>query len=444
MNDLELQSLLDRQAKFRSLRQTPSPQGQMVSGHFVAPNALQYLAAGLRGYGGIKGEEQANAEIQGLQQKRQAMDTEAMGAFSRLMQDQPARQIQPITPNDDEGNPNVPAQMDAQRANPRGAFEALMGAYNPQMRQAGMQGMIRIPEIEAERQFKAEQLKAQQQEREDMRLFRQQEAQAAREARAQELQMKLQDQRTSQAEKLQAQRELQQMQIDARKEMQQMIAANRPAAQAPQVQTLQTESGILERRGNEWVPISVGGKPAMPKGAAGAGNATEGERKAATLLQRMQNSEAQLEEALKKDKTAEKPGLISSGIRATGMEALANTVTPENRQKVEAAQLDILDAALTLGTGAAYTKEQLEGYRKSYFPQLGDKPETIKDKQARLNNILAAARIAAGRSASQVTAQVPPSANPTVNPSLVNPGNPRLNTQNPPRLRFDAQGNPIP
>jgi len=74
------------------------------------------------------------------------------------------------------------------------------------------------------------------------------------------------------------------------------------------------------------------------------------------------------------------------------MDTAANIATPENRQKVEAAQLDILDAALTLGTGAAYTKEQLEGYRKSYFPQLGDKPETIRDKQDRLNNILEAAK----------------------------------------------------
>jgi hypothetical protein len=146
------------------------------------------------------------------------------------------------------------------------------------------------------------------------------------------------------------------------------------------------------------------------KPAAAGGMPTEGERKAATLLQRMQSSEAQLEEALKLDKTAAKPGLASAALRGVGAETLANTVTPESRQKVEAAQLDILDAALTLGTGAAYTKEQLEGYRKSYFPQLGDKPSTIKDKQDRLNNILEAARIAAGRAAGQVTSQPPPSA----------------------------------
>jgi hypothetical protein len=148
-------------------------------------------------------------------------------------------------------------------------------------------------------------------------------------------------------------------------------------------------------------------KEANKTGADKASHATEGERKAATLLQRMQSSEAQLEAALKLDPSAAKPALVPQGLNAIGMGTTANALTPENRQKVEAAQLDILDAALTLGTGAAYTKEQLEGYRKSYFPQIGDKPNTIKDKQDRLNNVLTAARIAAGRAAGQVTAPNP-------------------------------------
>jgi len=133
-----------------------------------------------------------------------------------------------------------------------------------------------------------------------------------------------------------------------------------------------------------------------PKGAEAV--PTEGERKAGTLLQRLSFSQKQLEAALVTDPDSAKPGIFSSGLRAVGMEVLANsTLVPEKRQQVENAQLDILDAALTLGTGAAYTREQLEGYRKSYFPQIGDKPATIKDKQDRLNNVIDAAKIAAGR-----------------------------------------------
>lgn len=126
---------------------------------------------------------------------------------------------------------------------------------------------------------------------------------------------------------------------------------------------------------------------------------TEGERKAATLLQRLTGSLAQLETAVREDPSAASPNLGAEAARRLPFvgEAAANTITPAARQRVEAAQLDILDAALTLGTGAAYTREQLEGYRRSFFPQIGDSDSTIKDKQARLNNVIQAARIAAGR-----------------------------------------------
>lgn len=126
---------------------------------------------------------------------------------------------------------------------------------------------------------------------------------------------------------------------------------------------------------------------------------TEGERKAATLLQRLNFSQRQLAQAVNESKEAAAPNVASEIARSLPLVGgvAANYVTPEARQRVEAAQLDILDAALTLGTGAAYTKEQLEGYRRSYFPQIGDSQGTIDDKAARLKNVIEAARIAAGR-----------------------------------------------
>lgn len=134
---------------------------------------------------------------------------------------------------------------------------------------------------------------------------------------------------------------------------------------------------------------------------------TEGERKAATLLQRMDNSLSQLESVTTVTPDAKKPGYAAEMLRTVAGDTPANLVTPEARQRVEAAQLDILDAALTLGTGAAYTREQLQGYRKSYFPQIGDDPATVKDKTARLQNVLQAARIAAGRAAPEQPAGRP-------------------------------------
>jgi len=135
---------------------------------------------------------------------------------------------------------------------------------------------------------------------------------------------------------------------------------------------------------------------------------TEGERKAATLANRLNFSVSQLNQAIGQDPKAAMPNTSAELARyVTGSDFLANKLNPEQRQVVEAAQLDILDAALTLGTGAAYTKEQLEGYRKSYFPQLGDKPEQIKTKQERLQNILRSAEIASGRAAGSVATAIP-------------------------------------
>jgi len=127
---------------------------------------------------------------------------------------------------------------------------------------------------------------------------------------------------------------------------------------------------------------------------------TEGERTAGFLSERLNNSLNQL-----KVVTGEKPSAASPNVKAeairfvTRSDYLKNLANPEARQQVEAAQYDILDSALTLGTGAAYTREQLESYRQSYFPQLGDKPKTVADKAKRLEGLLDAAYKKAGRAA---------------------------------------------
>ena len=124
----------------------------------------------------------------------------------------------------------------------------------------------------------------------------------------------------------------------------------------------------------------------------------EGERKAATLANRLNFSVDQINQAIGVDPTAAMPNTSVEIARfLSRSEMIPNQMTSAQRQIVESAQLDILDAALTLGTGAAYTQAQLEGYRKSYFPQIGDKPENVTAKRARLQNILRSAEIASGR-----------------------------------------------
>jgi hypothetical protein len=135
---------------------------------------------------------------------------------------------------------------------------------------------------------------------------------------------------------------------------------------------------------------------------------SEGERKAAVLASRLNFSVGQMNEAIGADPKAAMPSTTAEIARfVSRTDFLPNKLTTEQRQIVEAAQEDILDAALTLGTGAAYTREQLAGYKKSYFPQLEDKPAQIKTKQERLNNLLKSAEVASGRASGQITAPIP-------------------------------------
>lgn len=134
---------------------------------------------------------------------------------------------------------------------------------------------------------------------------------------------------------------------------------------------------------------------------------SESERTAGFLTNRVQNSLAQLQSVTGTTPTAASPNFAAEVIKnVTSSDYLKNLANPETRQQVEAAQLEILDAALTLGTGAAYTRDQLDNYRKSYFPQLGDKPATIADKAKRLKNMLDSAMIKAGRAAPNAIPQL--------------------------------------
>jgi len=134
----------------------------------------------------------------------------------------------------------------------------------------------------------------------------------------------------------------------------------------------------------------------------------EGERKAATLASRLNFSVGQMNEAIGLDPKAAMPNTAAEIARfVSRTDFLPNKINTEQRQIVEAAQEDILDAALTLGTGAAYSREQLSGYKKSYFPQMGDSAATIKTKQDRLANLLKSAEVASGRAAKEITAPIP-------------------------------------
>lgn len=146
---------------------------------------------------------------------------------------------------------------------------------------------------------------------------------------------------------------------------------------------VETPEGFFNvpKGGGVGVPV-MGPSGEQLKGVSG-GKATEGERKAATLLSRMQLAQTQMDQGKEG-----MPGFLTSITPRVGL--------PEERKKVEDAQLDFLDAALTLATGAAYTEFQLKGAMQSYFPKFGDDATTIAEKELRRKNLMEAARISAG------------------------------------------------
>jgi len=134
------------------------------------------------------------------------------------------------------------------------------------------------------------------------------------------------------------------------------------------------------------------------KEANPASSMTESERTAGFLLQRLDFAEKQLKDTLQKSPSAAKPSYFAKKLGNIDEDA-ANLITSAARQQIETAQYEILDTALTLGTGASYTPQQIKNYAKSYFAQIGDEPDVIKDKEARLANVVSAAKIKAGRAA---------------------------------------------
>jgi hypothetical protein len=131
---------------------------------------------------------------------------------------------------------------------------------------------------------------------------------------------------------------------------------------------------------------------------------SESERTAGFLAGRVKDATLRLTGAVGNDSDAANPTLGVEMARGVFGDTAANYITDPDRQTVRAAQIDIIDAALTLGTGAAYTKEQLEGYREAYFPKLGDSDEAIKSKREALRSLLVNAQTKAGRAAPDIEA----------------------------------------
>ena len=140
--DLEQQLIDARRRRYGEQAQTQAPQGRMVGGRFVAPHALEYLAAGLRGFGGIRGEQMAEDELRQLQTARKQAVADALRGYYENMLGRPAEVLPP-----DVAGPPQPAKPQNMGA----AFEALSTSPDAAMSQFAQQGAMQFAQKAAEK-----------------------------------------------------------------------------------------------------------------------------------------------------------------------------------------------------------------------------------------------------------------------------------------------------
>lgn len=240
--DLEQQLIDARRRRYGEQAQTQAPQGRMVGGRFVAPHALEYLAAGLRGFGGIRGEQMAEDELRQLQTARQQAVADALRGFNENMQDRPAEVLPP-----DVAGPPQPAQPQ----NIPAAYQALMQAPDPSLRQMGMQGITRLPELQAQKE-----------ERQAQRDFQRQQAELQNQQRIEQLQM----QQQMRLEAMREQNASREQMAQAQREFQKEMAGLRSSitSSQPYFQPVQTAQGVMAfnaRTGRVEPVVGSSGQP---------------------------------------------------------------------------------------------------------------------------------------------------------------------------------------
>lgn len=349
---------LDRRKKMAELLVAQGaegqPQGQMISGYYVPPSWAQRLSPVLSGVIGQSQLRDVETEQATLAEALRKKEGEDLANFYKSLYGQAGTADvvpQGQTLRDDEGNLTYGAQagMAAVPANPQAAFEIATKTSSPLVRAQ-----------------LAEMLKGQKLSEGDV---------------------------ITRYNPMTGQNEIvsqggQKIAPELRQAMQ-MLGINKPIDQlTPQeLQAVENKAIAFKKAGANNISLNL---------------PSEGERKGGFMANILDRNLLQMQTALGVDPSAVKPNVPASIVEAiAGPNLLSRSITPAQRQIIEDSQLDVLDAALTLRTGAAYTREQLKGMRDTYFPKLGDKPPAIAAKNQRLETLLEGAYIVAGRATPQ-------------------------------------------
>jgi hypothetical protein len=353
----EQQQQLNRQQQMAQLLMQQGqqmPQGQMISGRYVAPSFFQNIAPLAQTYFGSQLAEKGDKQALELAAKLRQRYGDELEQFRKIQQGRPAIAGTPDIPTETyETVRGTPAQA-AIPPNLQGAYDFASRAYNPALQAVGIKNL------------------------------------------------------TPEAITL----------SEGQKRFMTMPDGTLKEVGSGGEKMSETQRNYLQAQ-KEGYPNSFFQYQAdLKKAGATSINMPSGEeRKAGFMSTILDRNILQMQNALGVDPTAVKPNVPASIVEAiTGPTLLSRGMKPAQRQIVEDSQLDVLDAALTLRTGAAYTREQLNAMRDTYFPVLLDKPAAIAEKKQRLESLLDGAYIAAGR-ATPPRVSAPPLAPPALPPA---------------------------
>ena len=104
------------------------------------------------------------------------------------------------------------------------------------------------------------------------------------------------------------------------------------------------------------------------------------------------------------------PGVIKRAAEAvpfmgSALGTLTNWTQSEEQQKVEQAQRNFINAVLRRESGAVISPEEFDNARKQYFPQPGDEPGTVAQKDANRQATIAALKTEGGHGYEQARAE---------------------------------------
>jgi hypothetical protein len=352
------QQQLNRQQQMAQMlmqQGSQQPQGQMVSGRYVQPSIFAQLAPLAQLYAGQTIAERGDKKALDLAAQLRQRYGDELEQFRKIQQGRPEIAGTPDVPTETyETVRGTPAQA-AIPPNPQGAYDFASRAYNPALQAVGIKNL------------------------------------------------------TPEAITL----------SEGQKRFMTMPDGTLKEVGSGGEKISETQRNYLQAQKEGYQGNFFQYQADLKKAGATSINMPSGEeRKAGFMSTILDRNILQMQNALGVDPTAVKPNVAASVVESvTGPNLLSRSMKPAQRQIVEDSQLDVLDAALTLRTGAAYTREQLNAMRDTYFPVLGDKPDAVTQKKQRLESLLEGAYIASGRATPPRVSAPPPATPPALPPA---------------------------